>query len=141
MRGELDWIVMKALEKDRDRRYETANGLARDIERYLHDEPVEACPPTAGYKLRKFARKHKAGLATAAAIRRRAAARDGGQRLAGGAGDAGGSGGPGERATSQPSPSSRGRPEETQSQRAGRATTARTRPSASAMRSVPSMRS
>ena len=46
MRGELDWIVMKALEKDRTRRYETANGLARDIERYLQDEPVEACPPS-----------------------------------------------------------------------------------------------
>jgi WD40 repeat protein/serine/threonine protein kinase len=66
LRGELDWIVMRALEKERTRRYETANGLARDVERYLHDEPVEACPPTAGYKLRKFARKHKAGLATAA---------------------------------------------------------------------------
>jgi WD40 repeat protein/serine/threonine protein kinase len=65
VRGELDWIIMKALEKDRNRRYESANSLARDVERYLHDEPVEACPPTAGYKLRKFARKHKAGLATA----------------------------------------------------------------------------
>jgi WD40 repeat protein/serine/threonine protein kinase len=65
VRGELDWIVMKALEKDRNRRYESANGLARDVERYLHDEPVEACPPTAGYKLRKLARKHKAGLTTA----------------------------------------------------------------------------
>src|SRR5207244_2124964 len=68
VRGELDWIVMKALEKDRNRRYETANGLARDVERYLHDEPVEACPPTAGYKLRKFARKHQKLLATAAAF-------------------------------------------------------------------------
>jgi hypothetical protein len=66
VRGELDWIVMKALEKERGRRYEPANGLARDVERYLHDEPVEACPPTAGYKLRKFARKHKVGLVTAA---------------------------------------------------------------------------
>jgi serine/threonine protein kinase len=66
LRGELDWIVMKALEKDRARRYETANGLARDLQHYLADEPVEACPPTAGYQLRKFARKHKAGLATAA---------------------------------------------------------------------------
>jgi WD40 repeat protein/serine/threonine protein kinase len=65
VRGELDWIVMKALEKDRNRRYESANGLARDVERYLHDEPVEACPPTTGYRLRKFARIHKAGLATA----------------------------------------------------------------------------
>ena len=59
---------MKALEKDRNRRYETANGLARDIERYLDDEPVEACPPSAAYRLRKFARKHRAVLATAAAF-------------------------------------------------------------------------
>ena len=48
VRGELDWIAMKALEKDRTRRYETANGFATDIERYLHDEPVLACPPSAG---------------------------------------------------------------------------------------------
>jgi WD40 repeat protein len=67
-RGELDWIVMKALEKDRNRRYETANGLARDVEHYLHDEPVEACPPTAGYRLRKFARKNKKLLVTTAAF-------------------------------------------------------------------------
>src|SRR6516165_6533999 len=66
VRGELDWIVMKCLEKDRTRRYDTANSLARDVERYLHDEPVEACPPTAGYKLHKFVRKHKVGLTTAA---------------------------------------------------------------------------
>src|SRR5262249_36550260 len=56
VRGELDWIVMKCLEKDRARRYETANGLARDVQRYLADEPVEACPPSAGYRLRKLAR-------------------------------------------------------------------------------------
>src|SRR5262249_5668829 len=62
IRGELDWIVMKALEKDRARRYETANGLARDIQRYLHDEPVEPCPPSAGYRLRKLARKHRAAI-------------------------------------------------------------------------------
>ncbi len=68
VRGDLDWITMKCLEKDRTRRYETANGLARDIERHLHDEPVEACPPSATYRLRKLAKKHKAGLATAAAI-------------------------------------------------------------------------
>jgi eukaryotic-like serine/threonine-protein kinase len=68
VRGELDWIVMKALEKDRTRRYETANGLARDIERYLNDEVVEARPPTAGYRLRKFARKHRAALTTTAAF-------------------------------------------------------------------------
>jgi tetratricopeptide (TPR) repeat protein len=68
VRGELDWIVMKALEKDRTRRYETANGLARDIQRYLADEPVEACPPSAGYRLKKFARRHKAGLAVAGLV-------------------------------------------------------------------------
>jgi tetratricopeptide (TPR) repeat protein len=68
VRGELDWIVMRALEKDRSRRYETANGLARDIERYLADEPVEACPPSAAYRLRKFARKNKKVLTTAAAF-------------------------------------------------------------------------
>jgi serine/threonine protein kinase/Flp pilus assembly protein TadD/type II secretory pathway component PulJ len=66
VRGDLDWIVMKALEKDRGRRYETANGLARDLERYLADEPVEACPPSAVYRLRKFFRKHKAGILTMA---------------------------------------------------------------------------
>jgi hypothetical protein len=65
--GELDWIVMKALEKDRTRRYETANGFARDIERYLHDEPVLACPPSAGYRFRKFARRHRRGLVAMAA--------------------------------------------------------------------------
>ena len=46
MRGELDWIVMKALEKDRKRRYETASAFAADVKRYLTDEPVEACPPS-----------------------------------------------------------------------------------------------
>src|SRR5262249_15341854 len=49
VRGELDWIVMKALEKDRSRRYETANGFAMDLQHYLADEPVLACPPSAGY--------------------------------------------------------------------------------------------
>ena len=62
VRGELDWIVMKALEKDRGRRYETANGLALDVQRYLADEPVQACPPSAAYRLRKFARRNKALL-------------------------------------------------------------------------------
>lgn len=61
-RGDLDWITMKAMEKDRTRRYETANGLARDIERYLNDEPVEAGPPGAGYRLRKFAHKNRTAL-------------------------------------------------------------------------------
>ena len=68
MRGELDWIVMKCLEKDRTRRYETANGLARDVERYLNDEPVEACPPSAVYRLRKFASRYRAVLTTAALV-------------------------------------------------------------------------
>jgi eukaryotic-like serine/threonine-protein kinase len=63
VRGELDWIVMKALEKDRGRRYETANGLAMDLQRYLADEPVLACPPSAGYRLRKFSRRNRSGLA------------------------------------------------------------------------------
>jgi WD40 repeat protein/serine/threonine protein kinase len=67
-RGELDWIVMKALEKDRNRRYESASTLAADVERYLADEPVEACPPSRWYRVRKFARRHKAGLATATAL-------------------------------------------------------------------------
>jgi serine/threonine protein kinase len=66
VRGDLDWIVMKCLEKDRTRRYETANALARDIERYLNEEPVEASPPSAGYRLRKFARKNRKLLAVAA---------------------------------------------------------------------------
>jgi len=67
-RGDLDWIVMKALEKDRNRRYETANGFAMDIQRYLADEPVLACPPSVGYRFRKFARRNKAVLAVAALI-------------------------------------------------------------------------
>src|SRR5262249_19769167 len=66
-RGELDWIVMKCLEKDRSRRYESANALARDLERYLADEPVQACPPSAGYRLRKFVRRNK-GLVLAATL-------------------------------------------------------------------------
>jgi serine/threonine protein kinase/WD40 repeat protein len=67
-RAELDWIVMKCLDKDRNRRYETANGLAMDVQRYLHDEPVLACPPSLGYRLRKFGRKNGKLLATAAAF-------------------------------------------------------------------------
>jgi tetratricopeptide (TPR) repeat protein len=59
VRGELDWIVMKALEKDRNRRYETAASLARDLGRYLDDQPVLAGPPSAGYRLRKFLRRNQ----------------------------------------------------------------------------------
>jgi serine/threonine protein kinase len=66
--GELDWIVMKALEKDRSRRYDTANGFALDVQRYLADEPVLACPPSAGYRLRKFARRNKGRLTVAAGV-------------------------------------------------------------------------
>ena len=68
VRGELDWIVMKALEKDRSRRYDTAAGLSRDVERYLRDEPVEAYPPSARYQLYKFMRKHRTGALTATAF-------------------------------------------------------------------------
>ena len=68
VRGELDWIVMKALEKDRKRRYETASGLAADLRRYLDDEPVEACPPSARYKLSKFLRRYRLPLRVATAF-------------------------------------------------------------------------
>src|SRR5262249_32272952 len=68
VRGELDWIVMKALEKDRNRRYETASAFAADVLRYLHDEPVAACPPTAGYRFHKFARRNKVSLLAAALV-------------------------------------------------------------------------
>jgi WD40 repeat protein/serine/threonine protein kinase len=67
-RGELDWIVMKCLEKDRNRRYESASALAADVQRYLHDEPVLACPPSTWYRFRKFARRNKAALATASLV-------------------------------------------------------------------------
>ena len=58
LQGELDWIVLKAMERDRERRYESANGLAQDVRRYLNHEAVEACPPSGLYRLRKFSRKH-----------------------------------------------------------------------------------
>ena len=68
LEGELDWLVMKALEKDRNRRYESPNALAADIERYLRGEPVEACAPSARYRLKKFAARHKAAVTTAAIL-------------------------------------------------------------------------
>src|SRR6185503_9986736 len=89
LKGDLDWIVMKCLEKDRQRRYETANGLAADLKRHLNNEPVLARPPSQLYRLQKMARRNKAatvgvasvalalvlglGLATAALVRERAA--------------------------------------------------------------------
>jgi tetratricopeptide (TPR) repeat protein len=68
MRGELDWIVMKALEKDRSRRYETANGFAMDVLRYLADEAVQACPPSASYRIRKFLRRNKRAVVAAGLV-------------------------------------------------------------------------
>ncbi len=68
VRGDLDWIVMKCLEKDRTRRYETANGLARDIERHLDNEPVVARPPSALYRLQKAVQRNKAAFGTVVAI-------------------------------------------------------------------------
>jgi serine/threonine protein kinase/tetratricopeptide (TPR) repeat protein len=68
MRGELDWVVMRCLEKDRSRRYDTASGLAKDVERFLKDEPVEARPPSIGYRFRKLARRNKTALISAALV-------------------------------------------------------------------------
>jgi serine/threonine protein kinase len=68
MKGELDWLVLKALEKDRARRYETANALSRDIQRYLADEVVEARPPSVGYRVSKFVRRHKGHVIAASLV-------------------------------------------------------------------------
>jgi eukaryotic-like serine/threonine-protein kinase len=68
MKGELDWLVLKALEKDRTRRYDTANGLARDIQRYLADEVVEARPPSVAYRVSKFVRRHKGQVLAASLV-------------------------------------------------------------------------
>jgi eukaryotic-like serine/threonine-protein kinase len=68
VRGDLDWIVLKAMEKDRTRRYETANGLASDIERHLNDEPVTACSPSPVYRFGKFLRRHRAFVLGALAV-------------------------------------------------------------------------
>jgi serine/threonine protein kinase/WD40 repeat protein len=67
-RGELDWIVMKALEKDRNRRYDTASAFAADVQRYLHDEPVQACPPSLGYRLGKFVRRNRGPVLAASLV-------------------------------------------------------------------------
>src|SRR5262249_21950471 len=68
VKGDLDWIVMKALDKDRNRRYETARAFEADVQRYLHDKPVQACPPSPWYCFRKFGRRHKMGLAVAGLV-------------------------------------------------------------------------
>ncbi len=68
VKGDLDWIVMKALEKDRGRRYETANGLAMDLQRYLHNEPVTARPPSQFYRLQKLVRRNKVVFASGAVV-------------------------------------------------------------------------
>src|SRR5262249_48612994 len=68
VKGELDWVVLKCLEKDRNRRYRSAASVADDIERCVADEPVEACPPSANYRFRRFIRKHRKSLAAGAAF-------------------------------------------------------------------------
>lgn len=68
LRGDLDWITMKALEKDRTRRYDTASDLAHDVRRHLHHEPVTAGPPSALYRSRKYVRRHRFGVSAAAAL-------------------------------------------------------------------------
>jgi len=68
LRGDLDWIVMKALEKDRSRRYETASALAEDLQRHRDHQPVQARPPSTAYRTRKFIRRHRAGVALAASV-------------------------------------------------------------------------
>ena len=68
LKGDLDWIVLKAMEKDRTRRYETANGLAMDIRRHLEHEPVTARPPSRAYRIGKFVRRHRLGVAAAVLI-------------------------------------------------------------------------
>ena len=68
LKGDLDWIVMKAMEKDRSRRYETANGMAMDLKRYLNDEPVIARPPSRRYRLQKLIRRNRAVFISIAAV-------------------------------------------------------------------------
>jgi eukaryotic-like serine/threonine-protein kinase len=68
LRNDLDWIVMKALEKDRSRRYETANGFAADVQRYLSGEAVQAHPPSTGYRVKKFVRRNKGQVIAASLV-------------------------------------------------------------------------
>jgi serine/threonine protein kinase/WD40 repeat protein len=68
LRGDLDWIVMRCIEKDRTRRYDTANGLAMDIQRYLRNEPVVARPPSTAYLLQKLIRRHRVGVGASFAV-------------------------------------------------------------------------
>ena len=68
MRRELDWIAMKAMEKDRSRRYESASMFAQEVQRYLDDEPVQACPPSFGYRAKKLSRRYRGALATAVVV-------------------------------------------------------------------------
>jgi superkiller protein 3 len=68
VQGELDWIVMRSLEKDRQRRYQTASALAEDLQHYLSDEPVQACPPSPAYRFRKFARRNRPALLATSAV-------------------------------------------------------------------------
>jgi serine/threonine protein kinase len=68
LRGDLDWVVMKCLEKHRDRRYETANALARDVQRYLNGDAVEACPPSVGYRMSNFLKRNKGKVLAASLV-------------------------------------------------------------------------
>jgi len=68
IRGDLDWVVMRALEKDRSRRYASAAALADDVGRHLDNEPVSACPPSTRYRMSKFVRRHRVGVAAATAV-------------------------------------------------------------------------
>ena len=68
VRGDLDWIVMKCLEKERGRRYETANGLAADVQRYLAGEAVQAHPPSTAYRLKKFVKRRKGQVIAASLV-------------------------------------------------------------------------